>query len=209
MPHDFGPIPARGKVLGMRVLTSGAADMDGVAEPTRFARGAAEPRRRSVFGGLVPVLGGLAAAAAVTIAAFFGIGLMLLTGRPAEWVRSAPPAAETQPASAVSRTASAGWTEAPAPPVAAGPSVTEPVTRRMPSTSPVSGPPPRAAAPVVAPPPSRAALANSVTPSPGQNATRASQSAAAAPSVAPATPSAKAPAAKPGMRHRGPRAGRG
>jgi hypothetical protein len=199
MTHDFGPIPARGKLPGMRALTSGAADADGMPEPVRSAARAAEPRRPSGFGTVVPVLGGLAAAAAVTIAAFFGIGLVLLLGRPMGWVRSAAPTAETQPVSAVSPAAVAGWTGALAPPdVAAGPSDAQPPTGRVSSTSRASVPPPKPAAPPVAPPPSGTALADRVAPSPDQDAARTSQNAAAAPSGARAKPPvANQPAAKP------------
>jgi hypothetical protein len=121
MTHDFGPIPARGKLPGMRALTSGAADADDMPEPIRSAARAAAPRRRSGFGSVVPVLGGLAATAAVTIAVFFGMGLVLLIGRPTGWIRPPPPA------SAISRLAPARSTRAPAPPDAAAPAVTDPV----------------------------------------------------------------------------------
>jgi hypothetical protein len=179
MAYDFGPIPAHRKLPGIRTLTSGAADVDDVPEPIRSAARAVAPRRG--FGGVVPVLGGLAAAAAVAIAAFFGIGLVLMLGRPMGWVRSAAPTAETQPASAVSPSAEAGWTGVPAPPDL---------------TSRTSMPPPKPEAPPVAP--SGAALADRVAPSPDQDAARTAQSAAAASSGPPAKPQvANRPAAKP------------
>jgi hypothetical protein len=191
MVHHLRPIPARSKLPDMRTLTSGAADADGVPLPPL----AAGPRRRSGLGSVAPALGGLAAAAALTVAAFFGVGLVLLTGRPPGWSH-APPAVETQPAVAVSHSVVVGSAAAPAV------HGTQPANRRDSALAATGGPPPAPPAPepaaTGAAPPSAAAVAGQATSRPAAGIAGAAPEAATPSPTAPAKPpSVKEPATKP------------